>query len=178
MKTVSHSIFKTALIVASIFATSLASSSGDESEKVREAREMLLQFRTEQLKEHWPKILGQWRPVAVARLDSRSYELKAKMASANPIKLNETSQLALRELLERAAIPADGYHAGCFYPTHAVIFRKDEKEFQLLIDFHCGEIATLCAVPKGEWRQALKSFPDEVKGYLNGLLDAAAADTY
>jgi hypothetical protein len=53
----------------------------------------------------------------------------------------------------------------------------DDEELRMLIDFHCrGEATTLGAVTDGEWKLALKSFSDEVKGYLNGVLDAAGAE--
>ncbi|MEZ5326872.1 MAG: hypothetical protein R3F19_17625 [Verrucomicrobiales bacterium] len=158
-------------------------SSGDESAKEREARSRSLQIRTEQLKDSWPKILATWTPVAVGRFDRATFDSVGKdIRKLDRIKLNETAQRALRELLEQEATPADGYHAGCFYPSHFLIFQTDvddeneAEEFQMLIDFHSGgEATTLGAVPDGEWKLALKSFSDEVTGYLNGVLDASSA---
>ena len=98
MNPVIRCILRVTLTAAAIMSLLSKASSGDESDKAREFRKRVLQFRTEQLKAGWPKILAERPPIAVSAVNRERYNLPPSMVE--PVKLNESAQMALGELLE------------------------------------------------------------------------------
>jgi hypothetical protein len=149
------------------------------------------------LREHWKKVLDEawpalmegWTPVAIGAIDSREYfpnrkpvapdaaEVpKGSVRMIGKVPLNERSQKYLRNLLISEVIPTDGKRSGCYYPRHAIVFQKDTSTFTMVICFQCREVNFIGAAPEGEWRSAIKIFSTELRGYLDGQLDAGGVD--
>lgn len=138
---------------------------------------------TKKLDESWPAVVANWEPVSIGAVDYNPYASSGLSSAVDKfgepavplfgkVPLNSQTQKQLKRLLLSEAVPEDGVTTFCFFPRHAISFLKDGEKFTLVICFQCNKIVVLGAAPKGAWQHALSHFTNELRGYLNGQLDA------